>query len=108
MVIKRSIVAKQFDPRTLPDLIRRPLVTEKATVLLEDNKYTFEVVSQATKPQIKAAIEELFDVEVVSVNTYNPPQKQRRIGRFTGHRPQYKRAVVTLAPGDSITLFPEV
>lgn len=102
------MVTTKFDPRNLPDLIRRPLVTEKATFLLEDNKYTFEVVLQATKPQIRAAIEQLFDVKVVSVNTYNPPQKDRRVGRFLGHRPHYKRAVVTLAPGDSITLFPEV
>ena len=56
-------------PRSLADLIRRPLVTEKATRLLEDNKYTFEVAPQATKPQIKAAIEELFEVKVVGVNT---------------------------------------
>lgn len=101
-------MTSRIDARSLPDLIRRPLVTEKATFLLEDNKYTFEVVPQATKPQIKAAIEDLFDVKVVSVNTYNPPQKARRVGRFAGHRPQYKRAIVTLAPGDSITLFPEV
>lgn len=98
----------KFDPRTLPDLIRRPIVTEKATILLEENKYTFEVAPQASKPQIKAAIESLFDVKVVRVNTQIPPRKQRRMGRFVGHRAQYKRAVVTLAPGDSITLFPEV
>lgn len=98
----------EFNPRSLPDLIRRPLVTEKATRLLEENKYTFEVSPQATKPQIKAAIESLFDVNVVSVNTQTPPRKKRRVGRFVGHRPQYKRAVVTLAAGDSITLFPEV
>ena len=101
-------MTRHIDARSLPDLIRRPLVTEKATLLLEDNKYTFEVVHQATKPQIKMAIEGLFDVKVVSVNTYNPPHKQRRVGRFAGNRPRYKRAVVTLAPGDSITLFPEV
>lgn len=101
-------MTKLIDPRMLPDLIRRPLVTEKATILLENNQYSFEVAPQATKPQIKAAIEDLFEVKVVRVNTYNPPQKQRRMGRFTGHRPHYKRAVVTLAPGDSITLFPEV
>lgn len=101
-------MTNQLDPRKLPDLIRRPLVTEKATIQLEENKYTFEVVPQATKPQIKAAIEQLFDVKVVSINTANPPRKDRRMGRFAGHRPHYKRAVVTLAPGDSITLFPEV
>lgn len=98
----------RFDPRQLPDLIRRPLVTEKATLLLENNQYSFEVASQATKPQIKAAVEELFDVKVVGMSTYNPPKKARRVGKFAGYRPQYKRAVVTLAPGDSITLFPEV
>jgi large subunit ribosomal protein L23 len=96
------------DPRALADLIRRPLVTEKATIALEDNKYTFEVTAKATKPEIKAAIEELFDVKVTQVNTHKPPRKTRRIGKFIGHRSQYKRAIVTLAPGDSITLFPEV
>ncbi|MBE9177494.1 50S ribosomal protein L23 [Oculatella sp. LEGE 06141] len=98
----------KVDPRALADLVRRPLVTEKATVLLEENKYTFEVAPNATKPDIKAAIEELFDVKVIQVNTHKPPRKTRRIGKFLGHKPQYKRAVVTLAPGDSITLFPEV
>ncbi len=98
----------KFDTRSLPDLIRRPIVTEKATVALEDNKYTFEVVADATKPQIKAAIEGLFSVRVVKINTHRPPSKARRVGRFLGHRSQYKRAIVTLAQGDSIVLFPEV
>ena len=97
-----------FNPRDLPDLIRRPIVTEKATLLLEQNKYVFEVVPTATKPLIKAAIESLFDVKVVSVNTLNPPRKKRRVGKFVGYKAQYKRAIVTLAEGDSITLFPEV
>ncbi len=101
-------MTNKIDPRQLPDVIRRPLVTEKATRLLEENKYTFEVVAKATKPEIKAAVEDLFDVTVIQVNTLKPPRKERRVGRFTGFRSQYKRAVVTLAPGDSITLFPEV
>jgi large subunit ribosomal protein L23 len=101
-------VTKATDIRTLADLVRRPIVTEKATLLLEDNKYVFEIAPQATKTQVKAAIEELFDVKVVKVNTHQPPRKKRRLGRFIGHRAQYKRAVVTLAEGDSITLFPEV
>ncbi len=98
----------KFDARELPDLIRRPLVTEKATQLLEDNQYVFEVAPRATKPAIKAAIEGLFEVKVVAVNTSNPPAKEKRVGKFAGHKPRYKRAIVTLAPGDSITLFPEV
>jgi large subunit ribosomal protein L23 len=97
-----------FNPRDLMDLVRRPIITEKATLLLENNQYTFEVAPKATKPEIKAAIEALFDVKVVGVSTLNPPRKQRRVGKFMGHRPLYKRAIVTLAPGDSITLFPEV
>lgn len=93
---------------TLADLIRRPLLTEKAILLLENNQYVFEVAPAANKLQIKAAIEELFDVKVIAVNTYNPPKKKRRVGRFIGHRPHYKRAVVTLAAGDSIPLFPDL
>ncbi len=101
-----------FDPRRLPDLVRRPIVTEKATLLMEQNKYTFEVTPQATKPEIKAAIEDLFEVKVVQVNTQNLPRKKRRVGKFIGFKPQYKRAIVTLAPGDEDkirkVLFPEV
>lgn len=102
----------KFDPRNLPDLIRRPIVTEKATILMEQNKYTFEVATKATKPQIKAAIEDLFDVQIVKINTMQPPRKQRRVGKFIGYKPQYKKAIVTVAPGDvekvRQVLFPEV
>ncbi len=102
----------KFDPRKLADLVRRPIVTEKATLLMEQNKYTFEVIPEATKPEIKAAIEELFQVKIVKVNTQRPPRKQRRVGKFVGYKSQYKRAVVTLAPGDEDkirqVLFPEV
>lgn len=101
------MVAKR-DVRDLIDLIRRPLITEKATLLLEDNKYVFEVAQQARKPEIKQAIEALFDVTVVKVHTQAATKKQRRVGRFIGHKPMYKRAIVTLAEGDSIVLFPEV
>lgn len=98
----------QYDPRHLADLIHRPIVTEKATVLLEQNKYVFEVIPTASKPEIKAAIEDLFNVKVTSVNTLQLPRKKRRVGKFIGYKPHYKRAIVTLAEGDSITLFPEV
>jgi large subunit ribosomal protein L23 len=101
-----------FDPRYLPDLVRRPIVTEKATIAMEQNKYTFEVIPKATKPEIKAAIENLFDVKVVKVNTSRPPRKKRRVGKFVGYKPQYKKAIVTVAAGDEDkirqVLFPEV
>ncbi len=101
-----------YDPRDLADLVRRPIVTEKATILMEQNKYTFEVIPKATKPEIKAAIENLFNVKVVQVNTLLPPRKKRRVGRFVGYKPQYKRAIVTVAASDvekiRQVLFPEV
>ncbi len=101
-------MTKQLDPRALADAIVKPIVTEKATILLEQNKYVFDVSPKTTKPEIKAAIESLFDVKVVKVNTMNPPRKKRRVGRFIGYKPRYKRAIVTLSEGDSIDLFPEV
>ncbi len=98
----------RVDSRNLADLIIKPLVTEKATLLMEQNQYVFEVVPKATKPDIKAAIESLFDVKVTSVNTARPPRKKKRVGRFLGFKPQIKRAIVTLKEGDTIPLFPDV
>lgn len=99
-----------FDPRNLADLIIKPIITEKATLLLEQNKYVFDVVPKATKPEIKAAIESLFDVKVASVNTIRPPRRKKRVGKFVGYKPQYKRAIVTLNAESSLReiLFPEV
>ncbi|HGY5533475.1 MAG: 50S ribosomal protein L23 [Prochlorococcus sp.] len=91
----------------LADVIRRPLITEKATSALEKNQYTFEVDHRAAKPDIKAAVEQLFDVRVVGISTMNPPRRSRRVGRFTGKRAQVKKAVVRLAEGNTIQLFPE-
>jgi large subunit ribosomal protein L23 len=102
----------KFDPRNLPDLVRRPILTEKATSLMELDKYTFEVTPKASKPQIRAAIEDLFQVKVVKVNTALPPRRKKRVGKFIGFKPQYKKAIVTIAPGDvekiRQVLFPEV
>ncbi|WP_041238325.1 50S ribosomal protein L23 [Gloeothece citriformis] len=98
----------KINPRDLADLIIKPIVTEKATRLLEENKYVFNVNPKATKPDIKAAIEALFDVTVIQVNTFHLAPKKKRVGRFLGYKPHYKRAIVTLQEGDSIILFPEV
>ncbi len=98
----------EYNPRDLADLILKPIVTEKATIQLEENKYVFDVLPKATKPEIRAAIESLFDVTVTKVNTLRLPRKNRRVGRFIGYKPQYKRAIVTLKEGDSIVLFPDV
>ena len=108
--LKRSFKPKTYNPRDLADLVIRPIISEKATLLMEQNKYVFDVVLKATKPEIKQAIESLFDVKVVKVNTSRPPRKKRRVGQFIGYKTQYKRAVVTLSEDDSLqeTFFPEV
>lgn len=89
------------------DIIRYPVITDKATKLLELNQYTFATVRTANKMQIKNAIESLFKVKVIGINTHNPPRKQRRIGKFVGNKTGYKRAIVKLAPNNSINLFSE-
>ena len=90
------------DPR---DIIYRPVISEKTYGLLDENKYTFVVDPRANKTQIKQAIEGIFDVKVLSVNTMNRPGKRKRRGLIVGKRPDTKRAIVTVAPGDEIELF---
>jgi large subunit ribosomal protein L23 len=92
---------------TLIDLIKYPIITDKATKLLELNQYSFATDVKASKDKIKSAIEFLFGVKVISVNTNTPPCKYRRVGKFIGNRSRYKKAIVTLAPGNSINLFSE-
>ncbi len=99
-------MSKLFNSR-LADVIRKPIITEKATNAIEINQYTFEVDHRAEKPDIKSAVESLFNVKVISVNTMNPPRRTRRVGKFAGKRSQVKKAIVRLAEGDSIKLFPE-
>ena len=92
--------------RTAHDIILAPVVSEKSYDLIENhNTYTFEVDPRANKNQIRRAIEEVFDVRVVRVNTMNRKGKRKRYGYKMGRRKDTKRAVVTLAPGDSIDLF---
>lgn len=86
-------------------IIVRPLITEKNTNLMVFNKYSFEVVREASKPEIKRAIEEIFKVQVTGVHTMNVRGKMRRRGRETGYTKGWKKAIVTLAPGSRIELF---
>lgn len=94
-----------LDQKTLIDLVKYPILTEKTIRLIEQNQYSFAVNSKSNKTNIKIAIEQLFDVKVVSVNTLLQPLKKRRVGKFIGAKSSYKRAIVTIAPEDSITLF---
>ena len=92
------------DPR---DVIVAPIVSEKSYALMEDGVYTFKVHPDASKPEIRDAVQSIFGVRVAKVNTLNRPGKRKRNRRtFTyGKRPDTKRAIVTLAEGDTIDLF---
>ena len=92
--------------RTAHDIILAPIVSEKSYQLIEDNNtYTFEVDPKASKGQIRDAVEQVFGVKDLRVNTMNRQGKLKRYGRKMGRRKNVKRAVVTLAEGDSIDLF---
>ena len=93
--------------KTAHDVIIKPLVlTEKGEILREDNnQYLFKVAYKSTKPEIKAAIESLFKVDVADVNTMIVRGKPGRLGRRMGKRPNWKKAVVTLKEGDAIEFF---
>jgi large subunit ribosomal protein L23 len=86
-------------------IIIRPLITEKAQIMTGQNKYAFEVDRRANKMQVKDAVESSFDVTVKSVNTIMMKGKKRRYGRRESKMPDWKKAIVTLAPGDKIELF---
>lgn len=85
--------------------IKYPIITDKSTRLLENNQYSFIVSRKVTKPIIKKSIETLFDVKVIKINTCNLPRKKTRVGKYTGWKAQYKKAIVTLAKTDVINLF---
>jgi large subunit ribosomal protein L23 len=90
------------DPR---DILLSPVISEKSYGLLDDNKYTFVVRPDANKTQIKIAVEKVFGVKVLGVNTLNRQGKRKRIRTGFGVRPDTKRAVVTLREGDRIEIF---
>ena len=88
------------------EIIKRPIITEKSMLLVENqNKYTFSVDKRANKVQIARAIEELFNVKVVKVNTINTTPKKKRVGQHQGFKPQMTKAIVTLAEGSKIEIF---
>jgi large subunit ribosomal protein L23 len=86
------------------DLLLKPVVTEKSTMGVENNQITFKVTLDATKPQIKEAVESVFGVKVNAVNTLRQQGKVKRFRGVTGKRPEYKKAIVTLAEGETIDI----
>ena len=87
------------------EILRRPLITEKATLLKDADKYAFEVASEATRSQIKEAVERAFKVEVLKVNVMTVQGKTKRFGKRQVTSSPWKKAVVTLEPGHKITFF---
>jgi large subunit ribosomal protein L23 len=91
------------------EIIRRPIVTEKGVTKKEaEQTLCFEVVPQATKTQVKSAVEALFKVKVAEVRTVNNVGKLRRRGRFSGFRPDWKKAYVRLKPGQKMPEYAEI
>ncbi len=86
-------------------VLRRPLITEKNTMLQAQGKYAFEIAREANKPQIKQAVEKAFKVKVLAVNVMTVPGKTRRVGRRQVLTQSWKKAIVTLKPGDKIEFF---
>ena len=98
----------KFSEERLMKVLQAPVISEKATMVAEKNEQiVFKVLPDATKPEIKAAVELLFKVEVESVQTVNREGKQKRSGRFNGRRNHTKRAFVCLKPGQEINFVEE-
>jgi large subunit ribosomal protein L23 len=89
----------------LYEVLRRPLITEKSTALQAQNKYAFEIADGANKLMIRQAVEKAFKVKVTGVNVITMRHKTRRIGRLEVRTPPWKKAIVTLQPGDKIEFF---
>jgi large subunit ribosomal protein L23 len=97
----------QSNQSDLLGIVKYPILTEKTIRLIEQNQYSFAVDPKADKNSVKSAIEQLFDVKVVSINTSLLPLRKRRVGKFIGTKSRYKRVIVKLSSEDSIKLFEE-
>ncbi len=90
---------------TMHDMLIKPVITEKTTMMMSEGKYTFRVPLQANKIEIRKAVETVFGVKVKSVNTIRMMGKFKRMGKYVGKRPDYKKAIVTLQEGETIEFF---
>lgn len=99
-----TALSKQ-DEVILIDSLKYPLITEKANELYKKNWYSFLVSKQMDKTSIKTAFEYLFKVKVIKIHTTNLPRRQRRVNRYVGYRPLYKKAIIKLSASDSLDFF---
>jgi len=91
--------------KSVQDIIIKPVITEKSMATLDEKRYTFRVQNDATKPEIAKAVEEMFGVEVASVNTINVKKKPKRLGVHAGYTSAWKKAIVTLKPSSKSIAF---
>lgn len=100
---KELDIQTSFSLKSLIDLVKYPVITEKTYLALYQNRqYTFDVDKRLNKTQIQKLFESLFNVDVIAVNTHIPPRHRVRVGMAQGYRPSYKRAIITLKEGQSI------
>ena len=91
--------------KSVYDIIKKPIITEKSSGLVEKLQYTFEVDPKSNKTEIKEAIQKIFKVTVVEVRTINVRRKAKKMQKYEGFKPAYKKAIVRLAPGQTIDVF---
>lgn len=100
---KEKDFKKEYSLKSMIDLVKYPVITEKTSIALANNRqYTFDVDKRLTKTQIKKLFSSLFEVDVIGVNTHIPPRKTVRVGMARGFRPSYKRAIITVKENQSI------
>jgi large subunit ribosomal protein L23 len=107
-MVNNKSLKYQDDFMSQIDCIKYPIITNKSFKLFEKQQYTFLVDSKTNKSTIKTAIEYLFNVSVIRVNTFLIKKKKKRVGKYLGYSSTYKKAIVKLAAGNTINLFPEV
>lgn len=104
--ILKSETRKETEAVDIQRILKAPHVTEKATALAKNNQYIFRVNLKTNKTEIKKAVENLYDVDVISVKIINIPRKRRRLGRISGWRKGYKKVIVKLKEGQKIEILP--
>ena len=103
---KGTVKVRKGEIKIAPRVLVSAHITEKATDLQDNNQYVFKVFKSSTKPEIKKAVEEFYQVNVTGIRVINVPRKRKRLGRNTGFKQGYKKAVVSLKKGQTIEILP--
>jgi len=106
VVIESKPDVKKKKMRAMSLVLKSPQITEKAVVLQDKNQYIFKVIDGAAKPEVKKAVEEVYNVDVLKVRMINVPAKRKRLGRTSGWQSGYRKAMVTIKKGQNIEILP--